>query len=159
VNSIGGRIGIALLLIACVGTVLAALGTTDPITATSDQLTTHGKVHGFGSMLGIPGFLIGATLITRDLSRNVAWRTERTRLRVMTGLAWASIASMAISMGSYDGNFGPDVKVGWPNRMVIVSYCLWVIAAATHAAKLRFLVRPADQSDASSLQDGLLSVN
>src|ERR1700730_17142513 len=39
VRTIGGRIGLALLLLSATGLIIAAFGVSDPITATKDQLT------------------------------------------------------------------------------------------------------------------------
>jgi Protein of unknown function (DUF998) len=54
VRTTGGRIGLALLLVCAAGVTIAAVFTSDPITASSDELTTHGNLHGLGALLGIP---------------------------------------------------------------------------------------------------------
>jgi hypothetical protein len=132
-----GRIGVGLLGLTALGLVLAAVATTDPITATSDELTTHGKVHGLGALLGIPGNLLGVTLVTHSLARSERWATARRTLVTTTVVAWLAMAVFAVSMAvMYDGEYGPDVKIGWPNRFVIASYCAWTVAAAIHLAKL-----------------------
>jgi hypothetical protein len=38
-------------------------------------------------------------------------------------------ASMAILL-SLHGGFGPDVLVGWPNRIMILSHCAWLTLVA-----------------------------
>lgn len=132
-----GRIGVGFLGVTAAGLVLAAVATTDPITATSDELTTHGKLHGFGALLGIPGNLLGLTLVTHSLARSERWATARRTLVTTTVVAWLAIAVFGVSMAvMYDGEYSPDVRIGWPNRFVIASYCAWTIGAAVHLAKL-----------------------
>ena len=72
IRTIGGKIGLAFLLVSALGMTIAAIFTTDPITASQDELTTHGNLHGLGALLGIPGFLLAATLISLSLVRNPA---------------------------------------------------------------------------------------
>lgn len=132
-----GKVGLGLLAVTSLGLVLAALGTTDPITATGEELTTHGKVHGLGSALGIPGQLLALTLISRSLARNPVWAGARRLLFGTTWFAWLSIAIYGIAMASmYDGHFGPDVRIGWPNRLIVVAYCSWLLATAAWTARL-----------------------
>jgi hypothetical protein len=35
------------------------------------------------------------------------------------------------------GKFGPDVLVGWPNRIEIVAYSVWLMVAAWQAIRVR----------------------
>jgi hypothetical protein len=66
---------------------------------------------------------------------------------VTTGLAWVSIAIFAAAMVTmYEGEYGPDVNIGWPNRLVIVTYCLWIMSTAALAAKAD---RPAERATPS----------
>ncbi|HEV8297766.1 MAG TPA: DUF998 domain-containing protein [Acidimicrobiales bacterium] len=133
----GGTVGLVLLLVTAVGMVLAALGTSDPITATKDELTTHGKVHGFGALLGIPGLLLAATFISRSLSRNPAWAHARRWLIRTTVFAWLSLAVYGVAMITmYDAEYGPDVKIGWPNRLIVATYCAWLMTTAAAAARI-----------------------
>lgn len=134
VTTRAGMIGIGLLVVAAFGLVLAAFATTDPVTATGDQLTTHGKLHGVGAMLGIPAVLLASTLITWDLRRSLAWRDAHHWLTRTTALAWAAMLTNAVVMATmYDGAYGPDVKVGWPNRLIALTYSAWIMAAASAA--------------------------
>jgi hypothetical protein len=49
---------------------IAAIFINDPTTASQDELTIRGNLHGLGTLLGIPGFPVAATLISRSLVRN-----------------------------------------------------------------------------------------
>ena len=112
--------------------------TTDPITASRDELTTHGNLHGLGAALGT-GFPIAATLIGLSLARNRAWSTARQSLLWAAGLAWIGFLVFALSMFVMfpdDGTFGPDVLIGWPNRFMMLAYSTWLLVVAWRAAQL-----------------------
>lgn len=137
-RTIGGKIGLAFLLVAAAGLIIAAIFTTDPITASQDELTAHGNLHGLGAALGT-GFPIAATLIGWSLARNQAWFPARRSLLWSAGLAWIGFLVFSLSMAIMfpdDGTFGPDVLIGWPNRFMIVAYSVWLMVVAWRAARL-----------------------
>lgn len=137
-RTIGGRIGLAFLLVAAAGLIIAAIFTTDPITASQDELTTHGNLHGLGALLGT-GLPIAAALIGWSLARNQAWSSARRSLVWSAGLAWIGFLVFALSMAIMfpdDGTFGPDVLIGWPNRFMIIAYSVWLMVVAWRAARL-----------------------
>jgi hypothetical protein len=140
VQTAGGRVGLAFLLISAAGLTIAGIFTTDPITATSAELTTGGSIHGLGAMLGIPGVPIAAAFVSWSLSRNKAWASVRRSVLWAAALTWVGVLgfslAMPIMMQGHDG-FGPDVPIGWPNRLLIVAYCAWLIVVAWRAAQLR----------------------
>ncbi|CAA9335939.1 MAG: hypothetical protein AVDCRST_MAG93-6415, partial [uncultured Chloroflexia bacterium] len=137
-RTIGGKIGLAFLLVAAAGLIIAAIFTTDPITASQDELTMHGNLHGLGAALGT-GFPVAATLIGWSLARNQAWFPARRSLLWSAALTWIGVLvfslSMAIMFPDY-GTFGPDVLIGWPNRFMIVAYSVWLMVVAWRAARL-----------------------
>jgi hypothetical protein len=135
VQTTGGKVGLAFLLVAAAGTTIAAIFTSDPITASSDELTTHGNLHALGAALGT-GFPIAAALISRSLARNRAWSQARRSLLWSAVVAWIGFLVFALSMVVMfpdDGEFGPDVLIGWPNRLMIVAYSGWLIVVARQA--------------------------
>ena len=137
-RTIGGKIGLAFLLVAAAGLVIAAIFTTDPITASQDKLTTHGNLHALGAALGT-GFPIAATLIGLSLARNQAWSPARRLLLWAAGLTWIGFLVFALSMAVMfpdDGTFGPDVLIGWPNRFMMVAYSAWLMVVARRAGQL-----------------------
>jgi hypothetical protein len=139
IRTLGGKIGLAFLLIAAAGLIIAAIFTTDPITASRDELTTHGNLHGLGAALGT-GFPIAAALIGWSLARNQAWSPARRSLLWAAGLAWMGFLVFALSMVVMfpdDGTFGPDVLIGWPNRFMMVAYTAWLIVVAWQAIRVR----------------------
>lgn len=132
---VGGRIGAGFLLIGALGLTLAGLFTTDPITTPLDAQSTSSQMHGLGAILG-DGVAIGATIITLSLLRNKAWRAARGWLIGILAIIWIVYAWLIMSMPA-DGIFGPGVAIGWPSRMLMVSYCLWFIVTAWQALQLR----------------------
>jgi hypothetical protein len=138
IRTLGGKIGLAFLLIAAAGLIIATIFTTDPITAGRDELTTHGNLHGLGAALGT-GFPIAATLIGWSLARNRAWSPARQSLLWAAGSAWIGFLVFALSMVVMfpdDGTFGPDVLIGWPNRFMMVTYSAWLMVVAWRALQL-----------------------
>jgi hypothetical protein len=139
IRTLGGKIGLAFLLIAAAGLIIATIFTTDPITANRDELTTHGNLHGLGAALGT-GFPIAAALIGWSLVRNQAWSPARRSLLWAASLAWMGFLVFALSMVVMfpdDGTFGPDVLIGWPNRFMMVAYTAWLIVVAWQAIRVR----------------------
>ena len=135
----GGRIGMAFLLLSAAGMAVAAVFIADPITASQDELTTHGNLHALGAFLGIPGFPIAATLIGRSLYRNRAWFPARRSLLWAVWLNWFSLLVLVLSLAvmlPQGGGFGPDVLIGWPNRLFVAANSVWLMVVAWHALRL-----------------------
>jgi hypothetical protein len=140
IQTTGGRIGLAFLVVSALGMTIAAIFTTDPITASQDELTTHGNLHGLGALLGIPGFPIAAMLISLSLIRNRVWSPARRSLLWTGVLTWIGLLVFALSVALLlpqgNGGFGPDVPIGWPNRLLVLAYSVWLMAVAWHALRL-----------------------
>jgi len=140
IRTTGGKIGLALLLVIAAGMTMGGIFTADPITASQDELTTHGTLHGVGGLLGIPTFPIAATLISHSLTRNRAWSPTRRGLLWTVGLVWigllAFVLSMAVMLPQSEGGFGPEVLIGWPNRLFMVANSLWLMEVAWRAIRL-----------------------
>ena len=138
-RTIGGRIGLACLLISAAGLTIAAIFTTDPITASKDAMTTEGNLHNLGGTLGM-AMPVAAVLISWSLARNQAWATARRSLIWATVLVvigfLASILSLGVMLSQSGGNFGPGVLVGWTNRLEVLAYCIWLMVVAWQATQL-----------------------
>ena len=139
-RTIAGRIGLALLLLSALGLTIAAIFTTDPITVSENAVTTEGTLHNLGGTLGI-AMPFAAVLIGWRLARNPAWSSARRPLLWATGLALVaflvSFVSLGVMVSQSGGKFGPDVLVGWPNRIEIVSYSVWLMVVARQAIRVR----------------------
>lgn len=139
VRTVGGKIGLALLLLSAVGMTMAGIFTTDPLTAGKYEVTTHGRLHELGGMLDVVP--IAALLISWNLAlRNPAWSSVRRLLAGIAGLPLLGlalfIAAVAVMLPA-DRQFGPNVAIGWPNRLLVVTYCVWLITVARCAIRLR----------------------
>ena len=139
-RTIAARIGLALLLLSALGLTIAAIFTTDPITVSENAVTTEGTLHNLGGTLGI-AMPFAAVLIGWKLARNPAWSSARRPLLWATGLALVaflvSFVSLGVMVSRSGGEFGPDVLVGWPNRIEIVAYSVWLMVVARQAIRVR----------------------
>lgn len=140
-GSQSSRLGAALLLLNALGMTMGAVFITDPITAAQDAMTTHGHLHGWGGMIVILSFPLAASLMSRSLARNPMWAMARPALGWLAVLAWVSLAvfivSLGTGLGSHQGVFGPSVQIGWPNRVLIVVYSLWLMTVAWNALRVQ----------------------
>jgi hypothetical protein len=142
-----GRLGLVFLAISAVGMTMGGIFVSDPITAAKDELTTHGNLHGVGTMLGIPGFVIASVLIGRSLRRNPRWADARRAISWSTRLVWLSVLGFVGSMAAlYDGEFDADVVIGWQNRLAVVAFAVWVITIGRCAERRS---APAGEADAT----------
>jgi hypothetical protein len=136
---VSGRIGLALLLTGTVGVVVAAIFTTDPITASEDARTVAGALHNVGGTLGIAG-PIAVALIGWNLARNPAWAPARRPIGGATALVWVALlvfyAGLGVMLARSDGEFGPDVLIGWLNRLDVLAGCGWLMTVAWYAIRL-----------------------
>lgn len=141
VPTIGGKIGVWLLLVIAAAIVLAGIFVADPVTATDAERTTHGALHGIGGMIGVPGTPVAALLISYSLARNPNWHSARGVLKLTAHLTWITFVilfgTLAITLSQSNGIFGPSVIIGWPNRLLAAAFCAWLIATAWYAIKLR----------------------
>jgi Protein of unknown function (DUF998) len=139
-QTIAGRVGLALLLVSALGLTIAAIFTTDPITVSKDAATTEGSLHNLGGTLGL-AMPFAAALIGWKLARNPAWSSAKRPLLWATGLALVaflvSFVSVGVMVSQSGGKFGPDVLVGWPNRIEIVAYSVWLMVVARQAIRVR----------------------
>jgi len=123
--TIVGRIGLALLLVSALGSTIAAIFTTDPITVSEEAVTPEGDLHNLGGALGI-AMPFAAGLIGWRLARNPAWSSAKRPLLWASGLTLVaflvSFVSPGVMVSQSGGKFGPEVLVGWPNRFEVVAY-------------------------------------
>jgi Protein of unknown function (DUF998) len=137
VRTSGGKVGLGFLLAGATGLIIAAVFTSDPITASEDGVTTHGTLHGVGNVIGTLAIPIAAVLLTRSLRRNQAWSPARRSLLLAAGIALTGFLvfelSFAVMVPGHE--LGPDVRIGWPNRFLIVSYSVWLLVVAGLATR------------------------
>jgi Protein of unknown function (DUF998) len=133
-NGIGGKIALGLLIAAGVGEAMASV------------FDINHPLHNLAGMIGVLSLPIAAMLISVRLGRTQAWAAARNRLLWTANLTWVSlvlmIAALIIMMSGYTRaghKMTPDViaLVGWPNRLMVVVDCLWVVTVAMQALQLR----------------------
>jgi Protein of unknown function (DUF998) len=138
-HTVVGYVGLGCLLACAVGLLGGGVFTTDPLTATSEQLTMHGTLHGLSALVGMASMPFAASLIGWGLARNRAWATARRWLLGAPRLIWLSLIvfglSIVVLLPRGGGTFGPGVVVGWQNRLVMLAYCGWLITVGWHTAR------------------------
>jgi hypothetical protein len=138
VNSQLGKLGIAILFIAAAGCAIAGIFPIDPISPAPVEPSLSGSLHGLGSTLGIPALPVAAMLITYSLTQLPDWQSSRLRLRLLANSTWISFFAMFLLMAAWlsanHGQFGPEVPLGWLNRIVIITYLAWTMLTAATAA-------------------------
>jgi hypothetical protein len=139
VRRIVARIGAVVLAVACVGTAVGGVFTTDPIDTPQDQLSASGTLHGLGAGLALLLVPVAAVLIGIGLARNGGLSSAR-RVLLWTGvlplaaLVMFMVAQMVL-LAAGDGGFGSDVPIGWPERVLVLGYAVWQITVARVIAR------------------------
>lgn len=133
-RNIVGIIGLALLLLAVIGLMIAASFKTDPIFTPRDEMTSNGQMHVLGASLDYSP--VAFLLISFSLARHAEWFSAKKWLFL------ASIISIALTIGfiltiPMDGVFGPGVYSGLVGRFLLLSYLGWLGTATFHILKLR----------------------
>lgn len=125
-KSIIGRIGLTLLLITVLGVSMGAIFVSDPIVTPRDELTTAGYMHNAGGLFSVLMFPFVAAFITLSLIQNPLFKNIRLVLISLTIIIWISLLTYFYVYYSA-GKIGPNTMIGWPNRLFIVAYSIWLI--------------------------------
>lgn len=142
IRGVIGWIGLGILLICVIGTTGVGLFTTDPFDTPPDAITTTGLIHmisGFGALMLLP---FAALLLNLNLAlQNPVWRSARRVLLWTAGLPllglvgfWVHLALFVLPLAV---QYGPDVPLGWPNRILLLLYMVWLITFAWQAIQVR----------------------
>jgi len=138
-----GYIGLAILLICCIGVFGVGAFTTDPMTTPPDQLTTTGIIHmitGSAQLVLLP---FAALLININLAHhNPDWYASRyilgwTSILPLLGLIGFIVHFMVDVYPHGENAYGPGVHIGWPPRILFLTYLVWLITLSTQAIKIR----------------------
>lgn len=135
--NLAGKIGVVMLMLSATGMIIAAIFKTDPLNTTPELVTQSGKLHQLGAMLDQIPF--AAIFISIALFRKKEWPVNRWSLIIAVILVWFGliyfVASIRIQFPS-DGKFGPNVLVGWQNRIMIVTQALWLMIVSKEVNKM-----------------------
>ena len=104
------------------------------------------KLHGLAFLLGVPALPVAALLITYNLIQHPAWSSHSSILLYTAHATWISLVLMGIAMGVMMSGFkkaglpmeqnapvpekvpdGVIALAGYANRLLVVSYVLWLI--------------------------------
>ena len=139
-RTIGGKVGYAWLVLIGIALFGAGIFVTNAITDTTTS--TANSLHTLCGAFVIMTFPIASSLVVGSLARNEEWSAARRQQFWMEILVWFSmfaffgsiIISTAINPSA--GRVGPEVYLGWPNRLLVVIYNIWLITIAVNARKL-----------------------
>ena len=138
VRSLGGRIGIALLLTAAVGLVMAARFPMDPVSTPPAQMSRSGRMHGVAFLLGVPSMVLAVLVLSFALDGQVSYAGWL--LKTVAAVIWISLIVMIgimlkVGPGKPPDPNGPERFVGVPNRLLMVAYAVWLMVAAWPVAR------------------------
>jgi Protein of unknown function (DUF998) len=130
INTIG-KIGLIMLIISAAGMIIASIFKTDALNTKPELVTQSGKLHQLGAMLDQIPF--ATIFITISLFRKKDWHINRLLLILTLILVWFGFIYFVGSIKTQfpaDGKFGPNVLVGWQNRIMIITQAIWLAMLA-----------------------------
>jgi hypothetical protein len=131
-----GRIGLAFLLADAAGLTAVAAFPMDPVSAPPRQMSFSGKMHSGLFLIGVPSQVLAVLLLSLALRTQASYVTLP--LLPLTALVWLSLVSMImliVGPGKQPNPNGPERFLGWPNRLFMVAYGVWLIVVAWPMAR------------------------
>jgi hypothetical protein len=141
-QSRAGAIGRYWMLIVGIAPIGAGIFATNPIVEPASSIA-H-TIHAICGAIMILTFPIAASIIAFALSRKAEWAGEKPLLLGISLLLWLSLVaffgSIIVSrmINPDAGRVGPDVYLGWPNRINVLVYHSWLIVIALRARTKRY---------------------
>lgn len=145
VESRAGKIGVCFLMTSGVGEAMASV------------FDINHPLHDVAGAIGVLSLPVAAMLISVPLSRTQPWFAARNELLWTANLTWVSVVLMVVSLIALGVTFthagghvpangkalppgavlppGAIAVVGYANRMLVVTYCLWVMIVAWQAIR------------------------
>ncbi|MBA3676935.1 MAG: DUF998 domain-containing protein [Sphingosinicella sp.] len=133
VNNVVGWLGLAALAAAAIGLFLGGAFPMDPATASPENMSFSGRMHGVGFMVGVPGMILAALLLSLALRGQAGWNGPQ--LLLLTAVIWVSLAVMAWALMNFMKQPDGPTIMGWANRLLMVSYAAWIMVAAWPKAR------------------------
>lgn len=138
--TLGGAIARGWFVIIGIAMVSAGIFKTNAIT--DNIVSTANTLHTLSGAIVILTFPIAASILASRLARKPEWIGAKGWLLWGTILLWVGLfaffGSIIVSniINPAAGRVGPEVYQGWPNRLMVLVYSLWLILVARHAASL-----------------------
>jgi hypothetical protein len=130
-DSIGGKIGKWWLLIIGIALFGAGIFTTQPITDVVRGTTD--RLHALCGVMMIFTFPICALFLSVALAKKEAFKIYKNQIFGVTLLAWIGFFAFfaaVIIFAPKDRMYNESVKVGYPNRFLVLNYTIWLISIA-----------------------------
>ena len=98
-------------------------------------MSFSGRMHGMAFMIGVPGQILAALLLSFALRNQPGWNGAL--LLGLTVVIWASLGIMGWRIAEMMKDRALDATglMGWSNRLLMVGYGLWVVVAALPRAR------------------------
>lgn len=131
-----GAVGRMALAIAALGAAMGGLFPMDAIGTPPEQASTTAQLHNLAFMLGGPGTLAAITFVNWALARQPAWRSSRRMLLITGALAWLAMVAFFVAVSMLMGDpQGGDRAIGVWNRLLVLSWAVWVVCLARGAMR------------------------
>ncbi|HEY3386087.1 MAG TPA: DUF998 domain-containing protein [Saprospiraceae bacterium] len=134
ITTVWGTIGVVLLLVSAIGQIMGGL------------FDLKHKLHGLAFLLGVPALPIAALLISYNLIQLDDWSQHKSIILLSAHSTWISLVLMGVAMGVMMSGFkkaglpmeqnapvpdkvpeGVIALAGYANRLLVLSYVLWLI--------------------------------
>lgn len=118
------------LILIAAALVGAGIFKTNPITDPAPTLA-H-RIHQICGTIVIFTFPIAVTMATKSLRQNEAWGAFHGHLRRIRWLPWLGLLTFFSALivfrllHLHEPRIGPHVLIGWPNRLMVLSYHIWL---------------------------------
>ena len=138
-----GKIGRTWLVLIGIALFGAGIFATNAITDTT--ISTVDILHKVCGALVILTFPIASSLSITSLIKNEKWSTYQRPLILIEILVWlgmcAFFGSIIAARAAHPGvgRVGPEIWSGWPNRLMVICYHIWLIATALMAKRIALI--------------------
>lgn len=133
-----GVVGLVFLFAAALGLAMAAMFPMDPVSTPPAQMSFTGRMHGVAFLVGVPAQVLSVLLLSLALGQQGSHSS--TPLLALTAVIWLCLVMMIVIMaivgpGKPPNPNGPERFLGFPNRLFMIAYGVWLMAAAWPLAR------------------------
>lgn len=131
-------LGLAFLLAVAVALAIAARFPMDPVSTPPEQMSFTGKMHGVAFIIGVPCQVFAGLLLSLALGKQPSHSSLP--LLALAAVVWLSLVVMIAIMlmvgpGKPPNPNGPERFLGFPNRLFMVAYGVWLMVVAWPIAR------------------------